>query len=347
MNTDWEAAVHWADRAIVAGEHLDDIPSVVEALVNRGAAIDSLGRPREAQATLRGALALAERYGLTVSALRAATNLANLESQDAPRAALQAHEGGLETARRAGEMEYVSRLTAGMLEQWDTLGDWDRLFDFVAALDDGGLLAHEWEHLRDTLAVVAAYRGDTDASYGYLAAWVTEPERTLTMHEGAHHLTLGTVALAEGRFEDAHREAMAAAAATQLLAEDASYLAGRAALWSRDNAGLREALSAHEALDRHSLIYRARGTVLRAATALLDGRTDEGAAGYRDAAEQWRALEIPLEVGLALLEWATFGPAGPATESTRAEALDTLGRLGAGGIVERWAPARDYTTISS
>ena len=66
-----EDSVATADRALeMAGPHRLVQP-VVEALINKGTALQVLGRMTEAEATLRGAIAVADRAGFMSSALRA------------------------------------------------------------------------------------------------------------------------------------------------------------------------------------------------------------------------------------------------------------------------------------
>lgn len=70
-----EDSVATADRALeLAGPHRLVQP-VVEAMINKGTALQVLGRMTEADATLRGAIAVADRAGLTSSGLRARNNL--------------------------------------------------------------------------------------------------------------------------------------------------------------------------------------------------------------------------------------------------------------------------------
>src|SRR4030095_3358725 len=70
-----EEAVATADRALeLAGKH-GQVRAAVEALVNKGTALQALGRPVEAEGVLRGAIAVADRNNLTNSALRARNNL--------------------------------------------------------------------------------------------------------------------------------------------------------------------------------------------------------------------------------------------------------------------------------
>jgi tetratricopeptide (TPR) repeat protein len=96
-------ALAWADRAIAAAERLDQVPVITDALITRGSAAWSQGRPRESRALFSGALALAERHELVASELRARSWLADLESLDDPTVAQELRKAGLELARRTGD----------------------------------------------------------------------------------------------------------------------------------------------------------------------------------------------------------------------------------------------------
>jgi class 3 adenylate cyclase/tetratricopeptide (TPR) repeat protein len=333
MNADnWQQAVLWADHAIVAGEAVDDVASVIEALINRGSAVEGLGRPREAQALLRGALALAERHGATVSALRAAKNLAATESEDFPRAALAAYGDALELAHTAGELGWVSSFRAQLLEVRIALGEWQAVFEQVEALDEEALLPHEWQHLHDSLAVLAAFRGEEASAAELVGRWRSDPHKTVTKHEAAHHQALAMISFAQGRLAEAHAEG-STAAQSGTHHHDGHFIAGRAALWLGEPQRLAAALESFEKEAVHSQLRKAQRATLAAGLAALHGGSPE--ADYESAIGRWVALENRLEVGLAKLEHATFCAPSAATEQAAAEVRQLLSDLGAEGIIDR------------
>ncbi|MDP8905862.1 MAG: AAA family ATPase [Chloroflexota bacterium] len=329
---DWRATLEWAERALVVAERSDQVNTVVEALVNRATAVDGLGRPREAQAVLRGALVLAERYGAFTAALRATNNLVTLESEDSPAEAIRIIEAGLELGQRVGEVGWTSRFRHTLLEFRLARGEWNEVLDEIAALDEEAFVAHEWEHLHDNLAVVAAFRGERDRAQELLSRWVSQPERTVTQHETAHHLALAEVALAEGRLDEAQREGlMASRSPTHRL--DGQFVAGRAALWLRDQVQLAAALHAYREQPPRSRLRHAQHDTLRAGLAAL--RDEDAASAYAAAIGHWSHLGYTLQLALAQLELATFGAAGDDAARAVNEARSALTRLGAEGLVER------------
>jgi class 3 adenylate cyclase/predicted ATPase len=331
-NEEWLQAIEWADRAISAGEAVDDVASVIEALINRGSAADALGRPREAQAVLRGALALAERYGASLSALRAANNLAAIESEDFPRGALAAYEDGLELAHAAGELGWTSAFRATRLEMRIALGDWQGVLEEVASMEEEALAPHEWEHLHDSLAVLAAFRGEDEHATELIGRWRSNPQWTVDRHEGAHHRALALVALAQGRLADAHREA-STAAQSRSRHHDGHFIAGRAALWLRQRDPLAAALASFDEVTARSQLRRAQLATLAAGLQALEGSAAETA--YETVLGRWRALEDPLQEALAKLEMATFATSGETAEQAENEARRQLDGLGAEGVIDR------------
>jgi class 3 adenylate cyclase/tetratricopeptide (TPR) repeat protein len=340
---EWLATLEWADRAIVAGEQVDDVPSVIEALINRAAAVYGLGRPRESQAILRGALVLAERHGASVSAIRAASNLAGLEIEDSPKDAVAAYESALELARRTGELGWVSSFQSSLLQVRADLGEWQALLDEVAAMDEGALLGHEWEHLRDTLAVIAAFQGDDVRAADLLARWESDPQITVSQHEAAHRHALGQVALAQGRPEEAYAQAVAAAESLQWH-QRGHFLAARAALWLGDRDRLLAALTEFDKEGAHTLEHKAKQATLVAGLAALRG--EDARTTYDDAIRRWTELHNPLEAAMANLELATFGSAGGGAEHAQAEARRLLAGLGAEETMNRlgFTPAAQVKT---
>ncbi len=329
---EWPATLEWSEQAIVEGERYEQITAVVEALVNRGTAVAGLGRPHEAQAILRGTLVLAERYGLWEAALRATNNLAVLESEESPIHAEELARTGLALAQRAGEVGWLSRFRHLLFELRLEQGDWDRVLSEVEDLDPDAMVAHEWEHINDNLAVVAAYRGEAELAHQLLGRWKSAPERTVTQHDAAHHMAVAMVAFAEGRLDDAFA-ASRLAAASNSYHHAGHFLAGRSALWLRNAEGLRAAIEAFAEMPVQSRLRQAQRATLTAGERALSA--DPATADYADAIARWNELENRLGLALAHLELATFGAAGEAAEQAAAEARRLLASLGAEGLMGR------------
>jgi class 3 adenylate cyclase/tetratricopeptide (TPR) repeat protein len=330
-------ALAWADRAIAVAERLDLVPVITDALITRGSAAWSQGRPRESRALFSGALALAERHVLVASELRARSWLADLESLDDPTVAQGLRKAGLELARRTGDRESVSVFTFDMISETYQSGDWDGVIATIDALEEGELVFHQQEHLNDLLAVIAAYRGDTATAQERLVmgkahlAGVTHPT-----HVANYRAVVAEVALAEGRFEEAYAEATAAAVASPRLAHDASRLGARAAAWMGDGEHVREALYRMAAADRRGRWFDAGRRTVRAALASLAGEREAAIAGYLDAAALWRDVGWAVELGFCQLDFASLiGPDQPTARAAADEAREIFTRLGAAPLLAR------------
>lgn len=77
-------------------------------------------------------------------------------------------------------------------------------------------------------------------------------------------------------------------------------------------------------------------TTLRAGSAARRGTIEAATDGYRDAAQAWRRLDLPLQLGLCQLEAAWLLPPGSdLAESARDEARTVLTGLGAVELLDR------------
>ena len=110
---------------------------------------------------------------------------------------------------------------------------------------------------------------------------------------------LGFVALAEGRFEDAIREA-AVAESDDLNAPIARPSARGAPIRLRDRARAQATLDRLDAAAGGARHQRVNRDALAAAVAALDGRWQEALAGFVDAWRRYRDLRM--DVGLAMSE---------------------------------------------
>jgi len=101
-NRDEEAAAT-ADRALLAAEKQQLMPTVVDALITKATAIGHPGRLVEARILLEGAIALADRLDIAHSSMRGRNNFAHLFGPLDPQASLRAAQEGFELAKRTGD----------------------------------------------------------------------------------------------------------------------------------------------------------------------------------------------------------------------------------------------------
>ena len=335
------AALVQADRAIAAAERLDLVPVITDALITRGAAAWSAGRPHEGRALFSGALALAERHALVASELRARAQLADLEQVDDPNIAFPLWRAGLDLARRTGDRESVSQFTYAMIQETYQFGDWDGVLAMIDALEEGELVFHQQEHLNDLLALIAACRGDPVTAAQRLAMGRAHLEGvTHPQHLAAYRTVVSSVALAEGRLEEAYAEASAAAAASPSLAHAGSRRAARAAAWLGDADRVRTELDRMVAADIRGRLFEAGRRTARAALLALSGEHEAAIAAYLDVAALWRSAGWAVELALCQLDCAILlGPDEPAARVAADEARELFTRLGAAPLLARLGAA--------
>ena len=102
-----ELGVEWADRALAGAERLDMVPIIAEGMITKATALGSMGRMRESEALLAGALSFADENDLPASQMRAHLNLSNSMWITDPRRGLGVARAGIDIARRLGNRPVV------------------------------------------------------------------------------------------------------------------------------------------------------------------------------------------------------------------------------------------------
>ena len=127
-----ERAIPVADRVLAVAERADLVGLVADTLVTKGTALANLGRGYEGSGVIETGLRLAERHGLTVTALRARNNLGAFLSMSDPRTALDIARVGLADARRLGQQAWVAGFLVNASEASLWTGDWDEALHDLA-----------------------------------------------------------------------------------------------------------------------------------------------------------------------------------------------------------------------
>jgi len=110
----------------------------------------------------------------------------------------------------------------------------------------------------------------------------------------------------------------------------------RIAIWMEDAGRARDCLPLVAGGLFPGRWYGASRRELKAGLDALEGRLDQSATGFRSAATSLRDLDVPLELGYCLLEWATLiGPDDPAARAAAAEAREIFTRLGSPPLLAR------------
>ena len=334
-------AVDWSDRALADAERLDLQPVVAGALATKGAAFLEEGRTTEGIGLLQASLAMAERHGLVVPALRARNSLAVGLLADDPRAALDTAAVGLEIARRFGFRDLAIRLASSWAEAALDVGDWDGILDLVAELHRADLPVTDRVDFESTAALVRAWRGDPAADETFQAldelGAEIEPDlavASLRCRQAAAALALGRPVEALAHAESATARFRPSGFRTALLW--GAVPAARAALWAGDDERVAAAIAEVERSGLRGRYITAILTTLRAGIDARRGAVDAAVERYAAAAGLWRALDVPLQLALCDLEAARYLPAGSAeAQVAHAEARATLEGLGAIALIER------------
>ncbi|MEO8228175.1 MAG: AAA family ATPase [Chloroflexota bacterium] len=323
------------ERAIAMAEPLEAVWILADALVTKAAILDTEGRPVEGIALLRGAIELATANGLTTAELRGRSNLAVQLWNDDPRAADAVSLEAIERARSLGSGEQYRWATWGTMKASIAFGEWDRALQNVEELEAGDLSSYDQDANLSARAVIAALRGDAGSARELLSASeavatdISRPEFLAWRHSDRSQI----VGL-DNDVEEAFDEAMTGARLAPAIVY--ATLAMRWALSMRD---LQKARSAYELVIAAPERGRYSGAIrrsLQAGLAALEGGRSEAAEGYRAASATFRELDLPFDLGLCLLEFATLvGPDDPAARAAAVEAGEIFTRLGSPPYLER------------
>jgi adenylate cyclase len=220
---DNQAAVDWAQRALIAAESAaqaaapgsearrDALIATAQALNTLGSALARLDRPEEAVAHIERSIAIAVEEGLLQAACRGYANLGVLYATLDPGRAIETCKTGLETAKRIGDPRFQSRLYANLAVAYCALTnqcDIEGMRAAEAAIDLDRQLG-QLDHLAVPLIVLGQIQqchGDPQAALRYyeeargLAEDIGEPQLLFPVYDGLGtlYLDLGDPQKAEG-----------------------------------------------------------------------------------------------------------------------------------------------------
>ena len=135
LNAQPELAIDVAERALPQAERYAPAAAVIDGIISKATALSNLGRLLEAQATLLGAIALADQLDLPRQATRGLNNLATVQTALDPQASLRTSESLLERTARFGDGGWVARTRADFAEQLIAMGRYDEALAMYDALD--------------------------------------------------------------------------------------------------------------------------------------------------------------------------------------------------------------------
>lgn len=338
---DVEQALVWCERTLALAEELDDSQLLASALGARSLALFTLGRHREAVMLARGMAAIADEAGDLLGAARSRTGLSLYMLPDDPLSTVKIAAEAVELARRAGQRSLEITNLLNIAETSLYMGLWDETRKAFDELHQSVLVPWHIQWMRGLEAIVAAMSGDVERTQTLLSEG-EEAFRALggeedTMLAGltTKLTTLGFTALAQGDFAAAFRDTYRAIELDPvgINSGSAMVIAARAALWLRDVDKLR---MVHEATLRlRGRFIAVERRTCEAGIAGLAGRLDDAAEIYRDAIEQWRTLDIALEIGQCELDVVMLLGAQNVDSFMAKEAREIFERLGATVLVER------------
>ena len=325
---DPDTAIMWADRALWDSERLGLDAVTADAMVTKGGVLGFRGRVHEGTALLEAGLRLAESRGFGQVAARASNNLSAALSYEDPRAAVAAGRHGIELARRSGHLSFLIGSLSNGAEASLPVGDWDWIdaeldairLDELEPIDRMGLLMGKAE--------VEAIRGNDTSEL--VADLVSLPAANMDgVFLAAIETAVALIRSAEGRFEEAHAEAVKAML-DPLNAPFAYRIAARAAVRLGDRVRAHAALDGLDQLGARGTSNGVQRDAIAAAVAALDGHWPDAAIGFQDAWRRLRELGLEAELALSELDCLAVAPPGDrlADEAAR-DAREILERIGA------------------
>ena len=319
-----EDAIRVVEDTLPIAERLELTREVLMLLISRGPALASLGRVREAIASLIGAVASASSYGLPDVELRARVNLSYSAAGEDPELAYRTARKGVEIARHLGMRGYGSYMLGNAAQMAISVGDWDwALMQTTEAVESN--LDDRAARLRR--AQVVGLRGeDSQAEFAQLeeaVAQSTEGQAIASVDEAQ-----AGVALARG---ETRRALELARRSYERMTGPDSFsvqIASRAAAWLGDAGAVSHALKILEGEPgRVPAVVRREG---QAALAALDGRRADALAGFHDAIRRWRELGLEFEAAMCTLNLVTMlGPSEPEVQAAADDAAALFKRVGA------------------
>jgi tetratricopeptide (TPR) repeat protein len=193
--------------AMRAAELLDLEEVAAQAMITRGTALSSQGRPRESMALLREALKIAEENGLVGTKLRALANI-GYGSPD-PQESIAATETGYQESRRLGDKSHLQFFAGNWSSYRIYLGD----FDAPETITDDPVFA---DAPADWWSQHHVYRSESSARKGDIALAKEELAKARELIGDLDDPQLlqaiqrasMSIAWAEGRFRDGLDEAL-------------------------------------------------------------------------------------------------------------------------------------------
>jgi class 3 adenylate cyclase/tetratricopeptide (TPR) repeat protein len=345
-----------ADRALRAAEHSGRSELVADLLVTKGTALTFARQTREGLALITAGRELSESLGIHDTTIRALINQTTGLEWFAPRQAFDGCLQGLALARRVGHRGSMVTLTLNASGLAMRLGEWDWAEAELAAVSDLGV-----EGTDRLLAVVAS--GMIRALRGAPRQELVDEALSADLSELGVKALVDSLqaydALVEGRLGEAFDRFTAVRHAN--AGSDDWMWSTRIATWQRDHRALSTVRDEFVATGDHGPAADALRLLMDAASAALDGRTDEAVHLYQRASEAIGELGLRFDSALIGVDMATLLDHSllevqQAVQNSRVilselRAIPFLERLSAelsrtGSLAADRAPASDAVSVS-
>jgi len=277
-----DESLDWCDR-VLANPGVATPPVLLSAVITKGTVLTNVGRVIEAEALLRGAIAIADKLGVLEAGLRARNNLRVLLQYVNLADALEMNLEVRDIARRFGDRSWVLHAIGGARDIAFRTGDWGAFAEDVAAeQDEAGDFYTAWFRMEDARRQV--YQGDPRRAEAIidetLASGVNASSSQATTWNMAAKADAQT---AQGRFSEAIETA--APAQTSSTENDLAHVATLFAAAAKGDPVMVDQVANALREQGYDQLLSGRGyvAVAGALTAALEGRWDDARSFQRDA----------------------------------------------------------------
>ncbi len=274
-------ALPLVESALATAAQLDLVETIADLIVTKAWALSGLGRQRESNATLYGAIAMAQEENLRRVRFRAINNLAATNNGARPREMLDLLASAMTDAERLGDRDWADKLGFVALVAV-SVGDWDYAETVLAQRwrDDQPPLT--WLPLACARATIDVLRGRTDEAARLVAEVRHRVEGSGSVQD-AYGLEEAAwyMAYADGRMTDAGlaaRRLFDVSLANRSDPDEPALLLGVAAGWNDDMAALQEAKGLLRGIALRTQVIVGLERCLDGALAARDGRPRDHAA---------------------------------------------------------------------
>jgi class 3 adenylate cyclase/tetratricopeptide (TPR) repeat protein len=339
-----EEAMAAAEHALTLAEPHNLVRAIADAMNNRAASLNQLGRRREAIALLEAALRLADDGGWQALAMRLRNNLAVSVQDDDPVRAAEIGREMLAITERLGHLQWYLQAAGGVASNmYAEMSDWDRalaLVEDAAVRDVVGSLS--WVSARTLAFLIRAARGeDTRPEVAEIEATGLQGQSRWWVDAG-----LSDAGLFTGDFETTVERARACIASPFSEANE-GYLRSQLALALIALRRVDEAGTVVAEM-RDSVFQGAMSQALlqagQASLLALEGRTDEARASFAHAFAEMRRLQQLQDLVRWELEAVSLLPEASEASAWAAEVSEIGERVGAVVLLSRLTDFRPGST---